>query len=184
MAVKGVEKPAARLFFALWPDEQVRRQVARHQPREGRLIAPENWHITLLFIGSATVGQQRALELAAAGLDVAPFRLELDYLDYWWRVKLTWLGISRPPASLLDLNAQLKSAAEAMGFSLEARRYVPHLSLSRGSPATARQPVEAISWKAAEFCLVESMSGASGVEYKVRRRWPLQEPGDAGLNMG
>lgn len=184
MAVRGLEKPTARLFFALWPDERVRRQVARHQPREGRLVAPENWHITLLFIGSVTVEQQRALESAAANIEVAPFRLELDCLDYWRQVELTWLGVSRPPASLLELNAQLRAAAEEIGFSLEARRYVPHLSLSRGSPAATKRPIEAISWEATAFCLVESMSGTRGVEYKVRRCWPLKGPGDSGANMG
>lgn len=163
-----------RLFFALWPDEKVRRQVARHRPLEGRLLRAEDWHITLCFIGAATHEQQSALELAAAGIKVAPFQLRLDYLDYWQRVKLTCLGVSEPPEPLLVLQEQLKSVAGSVGFSLEERRYMPHLSLSRGSPAVAKRSIEAIAWDARDFCLAESVAGSDGVEYKVRRRWPLR----------
>lgn len=172
--MKAERQATARLFFALWPDDNVRRQVVKHRPAEGRLVRPENWHITLLFIGSATREQQQVLELASAAIEVSPFRLELDYLDYWQQVKLTWLGISLPPTPLLTLHTELGFIAKSLGFHVETRRYVPHLSLSRGSPAVARRPIEAIPWEVTEFCLAESVSGPDGVEYKIRQRWPLR----------
>lgn len=169
------KQATARLFFALWPDAGVRRKVASHRPNEGRLVAPENWHITLQFLGAVTATQQRMLEAGASTIDVAPFQLQLDYLDYWHGPRLAWLGVSVPPPALLSLHEQLKDLAATVGLAVDSRDYVPHLSLSRGLPAVARRPIDAICWRAAEFCLAESVSGPNGVQYVVRRRWPLRK---------
>ena len=49
-------KKTNRLFFALWPTEQVRRSIVDaalplSSQLEGRSIRPQNLHITLHFIG-------------------------------------------------------------------------------------------------------------------------------------
>lgn len=175
MAEESDRQAPARMFFALWPGAAVRQQVAQHRPRAGRLVIPDNWHLTLLFLGAVTREQRHALELAAQEIQIASFRLVLDYLDHWRRSSLTWLGLTEPPKSLLSLHAQLKARAESLGFAIETREYVPHLSLAREAPAEMRRSIEAIPWDVDEFCLAESVPTPSGVRYKVRQRWPLQQ---------
>lgn len=60
-------EPARRLFFALWPDEAMRRamvQATREVVREagGRPIPPSHLHVTLAFLGA--VPETRLRELA------------------------------------------------------------------------------------------------------------------------
>jgi 2'-5' RNA ligase len=167
-------KPTARLFFALWPDAAVRQQLARHRPDAGRPVTAENLHITLLFLGSVDREQQERMTEAAAGVLAPPFQLQLDRLDHWRRSGIRWLGLTMPPPPLLSLHQQLRAAAEAVGIAVEARQYRPHVTLARNAPAIAAQAIEPIHWDVADFCLVESVTGAGGSRYTVRRRWPLQ----------
>lgn len=174
MAAETEKAARARLFFALWPDDLVRRQLAAHQPAAGRLVAVEDLHITLVFLGSLDSERQQRVEEAAAGLLLPPFRLQLERLEYWRRPKVTWLGPSVQPPELVALHEQLKAVALAIGIEVEARPYQPHVTLARDAPAVPAQAIEPIQWDVTDFCLVESLARSSGPRYMVRRRWPLQ----------
>lgn len=170
----------ARLFFALWPDEALRRQIAAYQQPEGRVVTAANWHITLLFLGAVGSAQQQALEQEAAAVRVPPFSLQLDRLGCWRRAGIIWLAPSTAPQALLELHQRLKAIATAVGIAIETRPYRPHLTLARQAPAVPLQEITPIPWVASEFCLVESITDQRGARYVVRRRWPLQEASAAG----
>ena len=62
-----------RLFFALWPDPALQaaiaetgERIARTRKIEGRTIAPERLHLTLLFLGEVAADAEKRL-IAAAG---------------------------------------------------------------------------------------------------------------------
>lgn len=64
-----------RVFFALWPDEPLRSSFmhATHELARaagGRLVAPRNLHVTLLFLGP--VAEDRLTELTALAAEVRP----------------------------------------------------------------------------------------------------------------
>lgn len=163
----------ARLFFALWPDEAQRRQLREQPSPRGRLVPPQNWHITLLFLGAVEPQGQKAIEHAADHVHSAPFELTLDLRGHWRRAGVTWLSASRVPPALESLHAQLKAAAQAQGLPVEQRPFVPHLTLARRAAPEATQAIAPITWPVNEFCLVESTTLPSGAQYRVRRRWPL-----------
>ena len=84
-----------RLFMALWSTAEVARQLARitaalHAECGGRKIAPQNQHITVVFLGEVGVDRvaevQRAMQ-AAAG---TPFELTLDKVEYRKRGGMLW----------------------------------------------------------------------------------------------
>lgn len=65
---------SARLFFALWPNATIRRRLAAHCPRHGRPVPPQNWHVTLVFLGTLAPAAWTALAEAVAAERFAPDR--------------------------------------------------------------------------------------------------------------
>lgn len=173
-----------RLFFALWPGEQVRaasREAARQlmvrlQPG-GRLSAAERYHLTLLFLGDEVTPVQEAAALAAAAMVVAPpFDLRLDQAgSFRGRDTPWWLGSRDAPPELEALYKRLREAMQRAGLALPRQSLTPHLTIARhatqGLPPT---PITAIDWHVGEFVLIRSRLDLSPVQYELLGRWPLR----------
>ncbi|MGH6635023.1 MAG: RNA 2',3'-cyclic phosphodiesterase [Gammaproteobacteria bacterium] len=169
-----------RMFFALWPDEEVRAAIAglvSVLPLRGvRPIPPQNIHATLVFLGSITRDTRRALECAVDDLRSRPFELVLDTRGWWRRPQVLWVGASTAPPELAQLVAGLKSAAAELGLKTDPRPYQPHVTIARKvNRPTAVSAFQPIAWQVADFCLVESVTGAGGAAYCARRSWSLAD---------
>jgi predicted component of type VI protein secretion system len=80
-----------------------------------------------------------------------------------WPRGLVVLRATSPAAALQQLHGRLGEALQALGLSLEKRRFRPHVTLARraaGSHATPRR-VE-LRWQVSSYTLVESLAGAAG----------------------
>jgi 2'-5' RNA ligase len=172
-------EPTRRLFFALWPDEDARASIAtlaREQiHRQAKRVAADNLHVTLAFPGNVTATVQACLEEAAGGLMGSPFELAIDRLGYWPGPRIVWAAPSETPAALWFLAAALRDVLVTCGLEPETRPYQAHITLARKAgraPDITRVPP--IPWSIRQFCLVESVSGPAGVNYRVLRAWPLQ----------
>jgi len=170
-------EPFRRLFFALWPDEDVRRALVaadRGLGREGRRVAADNLHLTLLFLGATPADRQACFTAAAAGVQGEPFELVLDRFGHFPRPRVLWLGSSRPPAALVRLVEALGAALLPCGFTPESRPFAPHVTLRRKARRLpALQPETPVVWPVHDFCLCESVSTPDGVQYRVLERWGL-----------
>jgi 2'-5' RNA ligase len=135
-----------RLFFAVWPDDDVRGALADRARAidmacapDGRSTPPGRYHMTLLFLGSFQPLPPTLVENAIAAADTvrAPaFELVLDRAGSFQRSRVWWLGGTAPPA-LQVLHARLVAAVEAMGAgSPDHSPFVPHVTLGP-QPATA-----------------------------------------------
>lgn len=167
---------AQRLFLALWPDDGVRAQIESvgRQLRldGGRLIAPQNLHATLIFLGMRNAVQRACIEQAAPG--GAAFEFVLDRLESRQRSGIAWLTTSEVPVELRDLMRALNAALAPCDYTPETRPYRLHVTLVRGARRIRGEPpFVPIVWRACEFCLVSSRPGPSGSAYAVERRWPL-----------
>lgn len=169
-----------RLFFALWPDEALQRQLATAAaallPRtSGRRVRPENLHCTLVFLGGVDAGQRLCVEAAADVLAVPAFDLRFDRFGYFRRPQVAWLGCSHTPPALLDLVGQLGHGCDACGFPPERRPYEVHLTVARKLRRDpGRSPFMPIDWRVERFALVESVSTDEGVRYQPLRFWALR----------
>lgn len=167
-----------RLFFALYPDDDIRRQiipVSRSLPTQyGRLIAEKNWHITLVFLGQVSLQQQQALISRTDAIKSGSFSLCIEQSGWWKKPQILWLGPTLVPEQLLALVDKLKHIMQDCQLVAEERPYRPHLSLVRKA-RYAPEPVrfESISWNIKEFSLMESVSTNSGVHYQILKTWPL-----------
>ena len=165
-----------RLFFALWPDADVRAALAAHgrqqASRNGRAVAPDNLHITLAFVGGVTAEQRSCLETAASGVTRQPFAFSLDRVGFWARPRILWAGTSTMSAALLGLVDALNRALSPCGYVPDARPFQVHVTLARKAHrAPDVREIPPIMWQADGFCLVESVTGERGAEYHVLRRW-------------
>lgn len=170
-----------RLFFALWPGEDVRHAIAARAgdfdaacAPGGRAVVPQRYHLTLQFLGSFAGLPEATVEGAiAAGERVhAPeFTLLLDRIGSFERNRVWWLGCD-PSPGLLHLRGELGRALAAAGLRTDATPFVPHVTLGRGQlPRLRPRAIDPLSWPLRDFVLVDSATGAPA--YRIVRRWPL-----------
>ena len=164
-----------RLFVAVWPPEEVVDRLRRIErpPRSGlRWTRPEQWHITLRFLGWCAEPEPvfeafRAVRADGCEAVMGPATARLGR------------GVLQVPVAGVDTVAAAVVAATAgVGRPPEDRPFVGHLTLARaerpaliadlvGTPLAGRWPVD-------ELTLVSSVTGRAGSRYTVVERLPLE----------
>lgn len=174
MAPEPAEPRAARLFLALCPPPTVRAALAAHVQAwhwnpEARRYAPEDWHLTLHFLGA--VARERIDELQAGlALPVSPFTLRFG-VPLCWPQGLAVLLPSAEAPVLSRLHEQLAQAVRALGLRTDARPFRPHITLARHA-AQAEPPAQppAFDWPVSAYALLES-TGDVAQRYRVLRTY-------------
>jgi 2'-5' RNA ligase len=163
-----------RLFFALWPDEALRKAlVAARDAAEGNLGRPTHpldLHITLVFIGTVDAALRDCVETAAGRVALAPFELTLRSLSGWPRQRI-WAAIPEDTPPLSQLVDQLQQNLISCGLQPEARRYRPHVTLARKAPPIVPRPLS-LRWQVDGFVLARSGTSRAP-SYQILRQWPL-----------
>jgi len=127
-----------RLFAAIRFGEVTRRALTSLQTElrksavRGRFTAPENLHLTLVFLGECNEVQTEAAKGVVGETIAGPFPLEIDGPGRFSRDggDVRWARV-RECAPLLDLQRDLTERFRSAGFVLERRRYTPHITLAR-----------------------------------------------------
>jgi 2'-5' RNA ligase len=187
------------LFFALWPNHALQAALA-DATRDvvfasgGRAVPPENFHVTLAFVGS--VPESSVAKVEAVGDQVAavaeqlPVQVTLDAIEYWRKAHVvcaTAQAQRNAGAGLADtLATALQSRLTAGGFTpdlkslwlvgrSEIQEFLPHVTLVR----KVVHPIHSIGiqpmlWSFSGFALVDSRTEPSGSVYTVLRTFPLE----------
>ena len=99
-------------------------------------VAPENFHVTVKFLGSVEDTRVQsvidALHTAVQGH--APFDLEVGGLGAFpsaTRARVLWAGITGGIDPLAALAASVEDALAGLGFPREDRAFSPHITLAR-----------------------------------------------------
>ena len=160
-----------RLFFALWPDHRQRdrlRDVIGSVAKtvEGRMVDRRNWHVTLAFIGTFPENRVPDLLEKAQAIEVEPFRLNFDRLEYWPRPRVASLSAAMVPPELQRLVDALNGVIQDLGLQPEDRNYRPHITVVRNARSfTTERLTQRVTTEWSSFELMESLSGPSGVTY-------------------
>jgi len=160
-----------RLFFALWPDHRQRdrlRDVINPVAKavEGRMVDRRNWHITLPYIGEFEESRIPELQELAGQIEVEPFRLGFDRLEFWARPKVACLVAPTVPTELENLVTSLNSVLEKLGVQPEERTYRPHITVVRNARTfTTERLAQRATTEWSGFELMESLSGPGGATY-------------------
>jgi 2'-5' RNA ligase len=176
-----------RLFTALDVPDALRTQIARLRAPEvldGRWSPPEQYHVTLRFIGETSSDgadrlasrldrvQAPPVELVPYGLDVLPSRRNPSVLI---------VGFERA-APLLSLYESVSEVLESEGLEPEDRSYRPHVTLARVRDVSAEAVHRFLdeheagalpSVRAEAFHLYESTLTPEGAVHERRRSFPL-----------
>lgn len=108
-------------------------------PMPGRRTSPENWHITLRFLGECSDAQaDQILHSLDGSIEGEQGRVWCDGLGAFPRMSQAGViyGVIDDTSEMLGyLAAVCDEAAIGAGFEPEGRPYVPHLTLSRLRPA-------------------------------------------------
>lgn len=147
-----------RAFIAVELPADVRSALAREQARLKLLganvgwVAPENIHITLLFLGDIFGAQVAPLAAALAAVAEHHASFELAVAGLGWfgpsrSPRVVWAGVNDPAHQLAALQQEVEEQARALELRTEARPFHPHLTLGRvrpGSHATLPALTEAL----------------------------------------
>ncbi|MCE3552592.1 RNA 2',3'-cyclic phosphodiesterase [Pseudonocardia sp. RS11V-5] len=163
-----------RAFVALVPPPEAVAELAdavaavRRDHRVARWTPPEQWHLTLAFLGEIdepTLDGVRA-GLAAVAARSAPVELALSGAGRFGE-RVLWTGFAGDTDALAALAAGVAAAARTAGVALEDRDFRAHLTLARGRGGVSGlgQVVRALSgfagrrWRAETLHLVRSRPG-------------------------
>ncbi len=171
-----------RLFFALWPDESVRRALLRARGQleafDGGPTHRSDLHVTLVFLGAVSAERQTCVEAVADGIRGRPFELAIDHFGFWPRPRILWCGPSETPDDLKALVHHLQQGLKRCGFEPERRPYAAHVTLARKARKIHCPELETpVQWPVREFALVASRSGSEPPRYEPLRIWSLTDGG-------
>jgi 2'-5' RNA ligase len=134
-----------RLFVAVPLAAELRRQLAGSVRTAlgdaglpGRVATPDNWHVTLRFLGDtdAAAAARLAAALAEAPLGRA-FRITFDRLGAFpkpGRGRVIWLGVGAGADELAELAAGVERAVRHAGLPAADKPFQAHLTLARLDP--------------------------------------------------
>lgn len=161
----------ARLFVAVWPPAGVVETLqALERPDIPRLrwTTPEQWHVTLRFLGSFEI--EPVMEaLAATSFNADEARLGPAVIR---------LGRSVLAAPVHGIDAVAETVVRAtadLGRPPDRRPFAGHVTLARSSdrlPAALAGAAIEGTWRVNEVCLVASQLHPAGARYEIMQRFP------------
>ncbi len=125
-----------RLFVALdlpWTLRLTLAHLAGGGIPGARWVPPENYHMTLRFIGETPGYRAEEIDLVLSGLRARGFSLTLAGLGTFakgGRSTALWVGVERNP-QLDHLQNKIETALQRCGLEPERRRFQPHVTLAR-----------------------------------------------------
>lgn len=164
-----------RCFVALWPSSELREALAQVVrpliPVGCRAVPPENYHVTLCFLGEVPDARVAALAAAITAIPVKPFSFELAATGHFARVAVAWVGPTADSADLRLLQGDVSARLSAGGFQFDARDFRPHVTVAR----RCREPVlpwpgSPLAWPVDGIALCRSDGTDAGVRYSVVAR--------------
>jgi 2'-5' RNA ligase len=177
-----------RLFVAIDFPETVNRRLASLAGgvRGARWLPPEQFHLTLRFIGEVDDGALADIAEALSLIRAAPFTLRLSGVGHFplrGQPRVLWAGVEDNTA-LADLNALIESRLRRLGLAPERRNFAPHVTLARLKQVTLGRVRDFLADHADfitesvaidEFQLYSSTLGARGAVHVIEASYGLDE---------
>jgi 2'-5' RNA ligase len=175
-----------RLFVGLSFTNKIRQRLGHLASglENLRWVQPENYHLTLRFIGDVSAQDAFDLDLILGAIGSEPFNLKFCGLGYFGKAekpRSIWVDIA-PNEALFRLHQKVERGVISAGFGAEGRKFKPHVTLAR---FRSRKPRNFASYfgvngafstapfLVASFTLFESSLGHGGSDYTALNEYPL-----------
>jgi RNA 2',3'-cyclic 3'-phosphodiesterase len=148
-----------------------------------RWITPENYHLTLRFIGD--VDDVIAHEVASllGRIKRGAFDLHFEGLtSFGGRKPRAVVATVSPAQALLDAQAEQERLMQRIGLEPEGRKYTPHVTLARLRDSSSRDVAEFLAargyfrtaaFPVSRFVLFSSRNSVGGGPYVVEQGYPF-----------
>jgi 2'-5' RNA ligase len=173
-----------RLFIAADIDDAARAACARvaetlrAKDWAARWVAPENYHLTVAFLGA--VDDERVAELTAAARDAAAsvraFEVPLEIVGAFpnaRKPRVAWIGPAAAVPAFGALCAAVRRPLAALGFTFEPHSDA-HVTLARSEGRIALpsvDPPQIAPQRIASVTLYESFTERTGARYLALDRF-------------
>ena len=173
-----------RLFTALEIPKDIGDSLAmlRGGLPGARWISPENYHLTLRFIGDIDDALARDIASLLDGVSRMPFDLKLDGLASFGSNKpRAIVATVAPTRALMELQAEHESIMKRLRVLADGRKFTPHVTLARLRDTSPRDVAEYLAarpyWSApfhvSQFVLYSSRASTGGGPYVAEATYPL-----------
>lgn len=156
-----------------------------------RWVDPEQYHITLKFLGNVDRNRRSGIAKALGEVAGSTARFEVAFERFGAfpsarKPRVFWLGVEATP-ELRCLKQDIELRLKKQDFERDGRGFHPHVTLGRTrrggragdfrdfSPLTAEEPLDATLGVTA-IELVRSRTTRKGSRYTVQSRSPLRRP--------
>ena len=150
-----------------------------------RWIDPENYHLTLRFVGDIDMPIAHDIADALSSVRRTGFPLRFDGLAAFGTKKphaiVARVSPSRP---LAELQAEHERILQRLGLPPDGRKFIPHVTLARLRGATSRDIAEYLSMRGgfaagpfdiSRFVIFSSRNSVGGGPYVVEAEYPLMQ---------
>jgi RNA 2',3'-cyclic 3'-phosphodiesterase len=173
-----------RLFTALEIPFEIGQSLAllRGGLPGARWVEPENYHLTLRFIGDIDDKMAEEIAQLLGKIERPPFDLQIKGLDSFGGNKPRAVVAAVPPVSqLVELQADHERIMQRVGLQPE-RKYKPHVTLARLRDTSSRQvadflstrqPFRSLPFPVSRFVLYSSRASIGGGPYVIEAEYPL-----------
>jgi 2'-5' RNA ligase len=148
-----------------------------------RWVDPENYHVSLRFIGDIDDAMAREITFMLGQVKRRGFEVKFDGLSSFGGRRPRAVVAAIPPlAPLVELQAEHERIMQRVGLQPEGRKFSPHVTLARlrdssslqvADYLTARGPLNFLSFPVARFVLFSSRASVGGGPYIVEAAYPL-----------
>lgn len=150
-----------------------------------RWIDPDNYHLTLRFIGDIDDALAREIAAMLDRVHRGVFELRLDGLtSFGGRKPRAVVATAAQAGPLMDLQAEQERLLQRLGLEPDGRKFTPHVTLARLRDSSSRQVADYLaarghyrsaSFQVSRFVLFSSRASSGGGPYVVEADYPLAE---------
>jgi len=148
-----------------------------------RWIDPENYHLTLRFIGDVDDAVAHEVESLLDRVKRGAFELHINGLtSFGGRKPRAVVANVAPAQALFEVQAEQERLMQRIGLEPEGRKYTPHVTLARLRESSSRDVAEYLAargffrtspFKVSRFVLFSSRASTGGGPYIVEASYPL-----------
>jgi RNA 2',3'-cyclic 3'-phosphodiesterase len=148
-----------------------------------RWIDPENYHLTLRFIGDIDDALAHEVAGVLGRVHRRPFEIRIDSLtSFGGRKPRAVVAAIAPVPPLMELQAEHDRLLQRLGLDPDGRKYTPHITLARLRDSSSHQVADylaarghyrSLPFGVSRFVLFSSRASVGGGPYVVEAAYPL-----------